>query len=114
MFHACSINGSIFTEFLNELCGRVKFTFCAHMKQSLLCHDIINTFHQISNISYSPRIVWHQNKSVILTKEHLNHYICKMSLFLRLLYTCLDNLYTIELVISGIAGLDNLVMLCKC
>jgi hypothetical protein len=28
-----------------------------------------------------------------------------MSLFLRLLYTCLDNLYTIELVISRIAGL---------
>jgi hypothetical protein len=36
---------------------------------------IINTFHQISNISYSPRIVWHQNKSVIPTKEHSNHYL---------------------------------------
>ena len=32
-FYACSINRSIFTEFLNELCSRVKFKFCAHMKQ---------------------------------------------------------------------------------
>jgi hypothetical protein len=103
-FHACSINRTFFTDFLNELCSRVKFTFCAHMKQipllkgsfSFLQH-IINTFHHISNISYYPRRYWQKNTQIT---------ICKISLFLRLLYTCLDNLYTIELVISGIASIQ--------
>jgi hypothetical protein len=92
-FHACSINGSIFIEFLNKLCSGVKFTFRAHMKQIPLskvlfhCCNLLSI--QISNVSYSPRIVWHQNKSVIPTKEHSNHYLQNVQ-------------YTIDLVISGI------------
>ena len=60
-FHACSINRSISIEFLNKLCSGVKFTFCAHMKQILLSNVLFHCCNilliQISNISYSPRIV---------------------------------------------------------
>ena len=58
---ACSINRSISIEFLNKLCSGVKFTFCAHMKQILLSNVLFHCCNilliQISNISYSPRIV---------------------------------------------------------
>ena len=80
--------------------------FCALFKGSFsLLQHIINTYHHISNISYSPRIVWHQNKSVIPTKEHSNHYLQNVFISTVTIYKCLDNQYTIELVISGIAGL---------
>ena len=112
-FHACSINRSISIEFLNKLCSGVKFTFCAHMKQILLSNVLFHCCNilliQISNISYSPRIVctkislWYPQKNTQIT-------ICKMSLFLRLLYTFLDNQYTIDLVISGITSLK----ICSC
>ena len=77
-FHACSINRSISIEFLNKLCSGVKFTFCAHMKQILLsnvlfhCCNIINTNFQYFLLSKDSM---HQNKSVIPTKEHSNHYL---------------------------------------
>ena len=86
-FHACSINRSISIEFLNKLCSGVKFTFCAHMKQILLSNvlfheknlilsfflqHIINTNFQYFLLSKDSM---HQNKSVIPTKEHSNHYL---------------------------------------
>ena len=71
-FHACSVN-SISIEFLNKLCSGVKFTFCAHMKQILLSNVLFHCCNilliQISKDSM------HQNKSVIPTKEHSNHYL---------------------------------------
>ena len=76
-FHACSINRSISIEFLNKLCSGVKFTFCAYMKQILLSNfsllqHIINTNFQYFLLSKDSM---HQNKSVIPTKEHSNHYL---------------------------------------
>ena len=78
-FHACSINRSISIEFFNKLCSGVKFTFCAHMKQILLSNVLFHCCNilliQIFIYILLSKDSMHQNKSVIPTKEHSNHYL---------------------------------------
>ena len=80
-FHACSISGSIFTEFLNKLGSTVKFTFCAHMKQnpSQRFFFIAAAYYQYPSPNFQYFLLSKDsmapNNSVIPTKEHSNHYL---------------------------------------